>query len=95
MNNRWVHTIAGLIAGFGLPLFVGMMISAMRGVHLSTFLWNVFHRVPFYNSFYQLGIAVNIGVFFLIMKQDRAIYLGRGFLVATILSALWTVIIEL
>jgi hypothetical protein len=95
MNNRWLHTIVGLLLGIVTPVFLGAVIGLIQGIHMRSFLWNVWHRIPFYNSFYQLGIAINIGIFFLIMKQDKAIFFGRGWLVATILSVLWTLLIEL
>jgi hypothetical protein len=42
-----------------------------------------------------LGVASNIGIFFLIMKRDSLIFFGRGWLIATILCVMWAVLIEL
>ena len=95
MNNRWVHTLFGLILGFSFPAIIGSMVGLLQGIHIRTFIWNLLHRVPYYNTYYQLGIAVNIGIFFLVMKKEKAIFFGRGWLIATILSALWAVLIEI
>ncbi|MCC7299405.1 MAG: hypothetical protein IT244_13810 [Bacteroidia bacterium] len=95
MNNRWVHTIAGAIAGAALPLFLGGIIAMLQGIKFDSFVYSVFHRIPFYSTYFQLGVASNIGVFFLIMKKDSLIYFGRGWLVATILCAMWAVMIEI
>ncbi|MBS3916050.1 MAG: hypothetical protein KG003_16260 [Bacteroidetes bacterium] len=92
---RWAKTIAGLILGFISPILMGGLIAEIQSIHMQTFIWNVLHQIPFYNSFYQFGIAINIGIFFLIMKNDNAIFFGRGWLVATVLSVLWTLMIEL
>lgn len=95
MNNRWVHTIAGLIAGASLPFLLGGIIAMLQGITLNSFIYSVLHRIPFYSTYFQLGVASNIGVFFLIMKKDSLIYFGRGWLVATILCAMWAVMIEI
>lgn len=95
MNNRALHTISGLFLGFILPVTIGILVGEVQGVTARTFIWNLMHRIPYYNSYFQLGVAVNIGIFFLVMRNEKAIFFGRGFLVATILSALWAVIIEL
>jgi hypothetical protein len=95
MNNRWFHTLAGLLLGFITPLFLGSLVGLIQGIQVRTFVWNVFHRIPYYNTYYQLGIAINIGIFFLVMRNDRSLFFGRGWLVATILSAMWAVVIEL
>jgi hypothetical protein len=42
-----------------------------------------------------LGVAANIGIFFLLMKKDSWIYFNRGWLLGTILMTIWAVIIEL
>jgi hypothetical protein len=42
-----------------------------------------------------LGVAANIGIFFLLMKKDAWIYFNRGWLLGTILMTIWAVIIEL
>lgn len=95
MNNRWIATVTGLLLGFIVPVFIGALIGELQGITVRTFVWNVLHRIPFYNTYYQLGIALNIGVFFMFMKNEKAIFFGRGWLVATILSAMWAVIIEI
>jgi hypothetical protein len=95
MNNRWLHNISGLLLGFVTPVFIGAVTGLLQGIQLRTFIWNVLHRIPYYNTYFQLGIAINIGIFFLIMKNEKAIHFGRGWLIATILSALWAVVIEL
>ena len=95
MNNRLIHTLGGLFIGAMIPLFIGSLIALIQGVTVDNFLWTLIHRNGFYNTYFQLGIAVNIGIFFLIMKRDSMIYFGRGWLVATVLLMLWTLIIEL
>lgn len=93
--NKAIQTLAGLLTGFICPLITGAAVASLQTVHFRTFIWSIMHRIPFYNSFYQLGIAINIGVFFLFMKKENAIFFGRGWLVATVLSVLWTLLIEI
>ena len=52
-------------------------------------------RYRYYNSIFQLGVAANIGVFFLLIKKDSLIYFNRGWLLGTILMTIWAVMIEL
>jgi hypothetical protein len=94
MANRILFTLGGLFLGTIIPIFLGGLIAALQGVTLRNFLWTLLHLNGFYNSYFQLGIAINIGIFFLIMRNPKAIYFGRGWLVATILLVLWTVLIE-
>lgn len=95
MNKRILHTLAGIVGGALLPFILGSLIAMIQGVHADQFVFSVTHRIPFYSTFFQLGVAANIGVFFLIMRNDKFIYLGRGWLIATILGVLWAVVIEL
>jgi hypothetical protein len=53
------------------------------------------HGKGFYNTYYQVGVAANIGLFFLIMRNPKLLNFGRGWLIATVLNALWTIIIDL
>ncbi len=106
-NLFWV--IFGLVIAFALPLGIGILIAMAQQVQPNTFLWAVAHLRWFYNSIYQLGIAANIGVFFLLMRVDEIrwpslnvyipghllIYFGRGWLIGTIAHTVWTVVIEL
>ena len=85
----------GFVAGASLPLILGMLIAMPQGVKPETFLWAITHFEWYYNSIFQLGVAANIGIFFLLMKKDAWIYFNRGWLLGTILMTIWAVIIEL
>lgn len=95
MAKRLFHTLLGLVAGILLPLGIGSVIASIQGVHADQFIYSVTHRISFYSTFFQLGVAANIGVFFLIMRYDKLIHIGRGWLIATLLGVLWAVAIEL
>lgn len=95
MKVNWVHMVLGFVGGASLPLILGMLISMPQGVQPQTFLWAITHFEWYYNSIFQLGVAANIGVFFLLMKKDSLIYFNRGWLLGTILMTIWVVLIEL
>lgn len=97
MLNRIVFTLGGLLLGIASPLLSSSLIAMAQGVSFNSYIWTLFHRNGFYNNYFQLGIAFNIGIFFLLMRKESfaLIFFGRGWLVATILMVLWTVYIEL
>jgi hypothetical protein len=95
MKVNWGQTLFGLILGSITPLGLGMLIAMPQGVSPHTFLWAITHFEWYYNSIFQLGVAANIGIFFLLMKKDSWIYFNRGWLLGTILMTIWAVIIEL
>lgn len=95
MKVNWTHMLLGLLAGSALPILLGMLISMPQGVKPETFLWAITHFEWYYNSIFQLGVAANIGVFFLLIKKDSLIYFNRGWLLGTILMTIWAVVIEL
>ncbi len=64
------------------------MIAAIQGVHADTFIWSVFHLSPVYNTAFQVGVAGNIGLFFLLMRYPKLTFISRGWMVATMLAAL-------
>lgn len=97
MNNRWIYTLGGLLLGFLQPLVTGALVASANSVKAKNFFWTLYHMNGFYNSFFQLGIAVNIGIFFLLMKKETlpATLFMRGWLVSTLLMAVWAISIEL
>ena len=95
MKVNWLHMFLGFVAGASLPLILGMLIAMPQGVQPQTFLWAISHFEWYYNSIFQLGVAANIGVFFLLIKKDSLIYFNRGWLIGTILMTIWAVMIEL
>ncbi len=95
MNNKWIHTIGGLILGGITPIVLSIGIAAAQGVGMKSFLWTLFNFNGFYNSYFQLGIAANIGIFFLLMKKESTLNFSRGWLIATLLMTTWSVFIEL
>ncbi|MFM1791838.1 MAG: hypothetical protein RLZZ252_192 [Bacteroidota bacterium] len=110
MNSKTIlWMLLGLVIAFALPLGLGILIALAQQVKPDNFLWAVANMRWFYNSIYQLAIAANIGVFFLIMRVDEVnwpsmgvkipghllVFFGRGWLIATIAHTLWAVIIEL
>jgi hypothetical protein len=74
MKVNWGQTLFGLILGSITPLGLGMLIAMPQGVSPHTFLWAITHFEWYYNSIFQLGVAANIGIFFLLMKKDAWIY---------------------
>ena len=95
MKVNWGQTLFGLILGSITPLGLGMLIAMPQGVSPHTFLWAITHFEWYYNSIFQLGVAANIGIFFLLMKKDAWIYFNRGWLLGTNLMTIWAVLIEL
>ena len=101
--------LLGLVIAFVLPLGLGCLIALAQQVRPANSLWAIANMRWFYNSIYQLAIAANIGIFFLIMRVDDIrwpslgvhvpghllVYFGRGWLIATISHTIWAVIIEL
>ena len=70
MKVNWGQTLFGLILGSITPLGLGMLIAMPQGVSAHTFLWAITHFEWYYNSIFQLGVAANIGIFFLLMKKE-------------------------
>lgn len=93
--DKFVQFSGGLFIGLLLPMLVGGMIAGVQGIHFETIIYSILKGIGFYNTYYQIGVATNIGVFLLLMKNDKLIYFSRGWLLATILNAFWTIIIDL
>lgn len=93
--DRFVQFAGGLFLGLFTPMLLGGLIAAAQGIHFDTIVYSILKGIGFYNTFYQIGVAANIGLFFLLMKKDRMIYFSRGWLLATVLNAFWTIVIDL
>jgi hypothetical protein len=70
-------------------------VATAQGVQFQNFLWAITHMEWYYNSIFQLGIATNIGLFFLLIRNDKWLFFNRGWLIASIACTLWAVLIEL
>lgn len=95
MKVNWSQMALGLLLGSATPILLGILIAMPQGVKPQNFLWAITHFEWLYNSIFQLGVAANIGIFFLIIKKDAWIYFNRGWLLGTILMTIWVVMIEL
>ncbi len=73
--------------GLIFPLLVGMIIAYFQGIQPENFLYAVFHLSQAYNTSFQVGVAANIGIFFLLMKQDKHIFYARGWMISTMIVA--------
>lgn len=93
--DKVVQFAGGLFIGLLLPMLAGGLIAAIQGIHFDTIVYSILKGIGFYNIYYQIGVAVNIGVFFLLMRRPRLFFFARGWLVATILNAFWTIVIDL
>jgi hypothetical protein len=82
------HIILGFLGGLITPILLGLVIAAIQGVRASTFIWSVFHLSPVYNTAFQVGVAGDIGIFFLLMRYPKLTFIARGWMVAIMLAAL-------
>ena len=87
----------GFVLGLIVPFLVGSIVVFLTGLktglHVSTFLKSIIHMQYAYNTYFQVGVAANIGLFFYMMKFDRLIFFSRGWLIATMLLAILTMFI--
>jgi len=81
--------------GMVSAVLLGALVAIAQDVTFKTFIWTLFHFNGYYNTYFQLGIVANIGIFFLMIRNPKTIYFAKGWLFATILMAVWTVSIEL
>lgn len=88
MKANNYHVILGILLALILPLLLGMGVAYFQGIMPENFLWAVFHLSVAYNTSFQLGVAANIGVFFLLMKKENLIFWARGWMVGTMVMAL-------
>jgi hypothetical protein len=88
MKAKPHHIFLGILFACITPLVVGLPIAYLQGIKPENFLWAVFHLSVAYNTAFQMGVAANIGVFFLLMRYDKLIFWARGWMVGTIIAAL-------
>jgi hypothetical protein len=93
--DRIIQLVSGLLIAAMLPMLVAGWIAMAQGIQFQTIIYAIVHGEGFYNTYYQVGVAANIGIFFLVMSNPRLLNFGRGWLIGTILNALWTIIIDL
>lgn len=93
--DRIIQFASGLFIGALLPMMLAAIIATAQGLHFETIIHAILHGEGFYNTYYQVGVAANIGVFFLLMRIPKLLTFARGWLIATVLNALWTVMIDL
>lgn len=88
MKANNYHILLGILLALILPLLLGMGVAYFQGIMPENFLWAVFHLSVAYNTSFQLGVAANIAVFFLLMKKENLIFWARGWMVGTMVMAL-------
>ena len=86
--------LLGLLLGMLVPPLIGAGVAVAQGVQFGNFIWAITHMEWYYNSMFQLGIATNIGLFFLLIRKDEWLYFNRGWMIASIACTLWAVFIE-
>ena len=83
-----------MLAGLGAYSIAALLYIA-QGYRLSNFNYGLIHRVSTFYLYAQLGLAANIGIFFLMMRKERIFYFSRGFMLCTLLIALWIFYVEI
>lgn len=87
MKAKTPHIILGMLFAMISTLLIGMTIAHFQGIQPKNFLWAVFNLSVAYNTSFQVGVAANIGVFFLLLKRDSLIFWARGWMVGTMIAA--------
>jgi len=87
MKAKPLHIILGMLLACITSLLIGIVIAHFQGIQPKNFLWAVFNLSVAYNTSFQVGVAANIGVFFLLLKRDSLIFWARGWMVGTMLVA--------
>jgi hypothetical protein len=87
IKPNYTHMALAFVGGLVLPLLVGIPIAYFQGIQPKNFMYAVFHLSQAYNTSFQVGVAANIGIFFLLMKQDKHIFYARGWMIATMIAA--------
>jgi len=88
MKANIYHIVFGILLALIFPLLMGMGVAYFQGIKPENFLWAVFHLSVAYNTSFQLGVAANIGIFFLLMKKEKLIFWARGWMVGTMVMAM-------
>jgi hypothetical protein len=92
MNNQPLkpnvtHILVGIIAALIVPLLVGMPIAHFQGIQPINFLKAIKSLSQAYNTAFQVGVVADVGIFFLLMKQDKHIFWARGWMIGTMIMA--------
>lgn len=87
MKANTTHILLGILFACITPLLIGIPIAYLQGIKPENFLWAVFNLSVAYNTAFQVGVAANIGIFFLLMKRDSLIFWARGWMVGTMIAA--------
>lgn len=87
MKAKPLHIILGMILACISSLLIGIVVAHFQGIQPKNFLWAVFNLSVAYNTTFQVGVAANIGVFFLLLKRDSLIFWARGWMVGTMIAA--------
>ncbi len=87
MKTKPLHIVFGLILACINALLLGIIVAHFQGIKPENFLWAVFNLSAAYNTSFQVGVAANIGIFFLLLKRDSLIFWARGWMVGTMIAA--------
>lgn len=94
-HNKVLNTVGGFIlAGIGAYLIAAALYTA-QGFRLSNFNYGLSHKITSFYLYAQLGLAANIGIFFLMMRKEHIFYFSRGFMLCTLFIALWIFYVEI
>ena len=86
---NWLLVIAGFICSLLIPYLVSAGIYVAQGGGFSNYNYGLKIMNDRMMLFMQLGVAANIGIFFLLTKKMKDISFLRGFIVGSFLLVIW------
>jgi len=91
-EQKPLHVIFGILIALIFPILIGTPIAYFQGIQPENFIKAIFSLSQAYNTAFQVGVAANIGIFFLLMRYDKWIFFARGWMVGTLIPALIAII---
>jgi hypothetical protein len=92
---NWLLLLAGLAASILIPYAIGAGLYVAQGGVFSNFNYSLKIMNDRIMLFMQLGIAANIGLFFLMSKKEIDISLMRGFIIGSFILVIWVFYAEI
>lgn len=92
---KTVHFLLGFLFSFASFVLVGGLLYDLQGPNysFSSYFYGITHAEPFFFLFYQLGVALNIGLFFLTINKPKWFWICRGLSIGTIIQVFYIVYI--
>ncbi len=86
---NWFYVLAGFIGSLLLPYTLSAAIYVAQGGGFSNYNYGLKIMNDRMMLFMQLGLAANIGIFFLLSKKMKDLSSLRGFIIGSFILVIW------